>query len=119
VLVLRDEAIETVGALLQPHGELLPLACDEARLALFSAPKLEGVLDEGRSDIERFDSGRIMDLRAPVFRTELIGDTQAFKLVETPRGNLYLGEQLVEAIRATGMTSGTVFAVAYDERPER
>ena len=31
-LVLRDEAIEIVGALLQPHGELLPLASDEARL---------------------------------------------------------------------------------------
>lgn len=114
-IVLRDEAIETVGALLRPHGDLLPLLCDDARLALFAAPAVAGVLDEGRSDMVRFGSGRIMSLRAPVFRAAALGNTKAFKLAEMPRGDLFLAGQLVEAIRATGMTAGTDFTPVYME----
>lgn len=113
-LVLRDEAIDVVGALLQPHGELLPLECDQARLALFSAPTVAGALDEQRSEIVRFNSGRIMWLPGPVFRPEALRSMQAFKLSEMPRGKLYLGEELVQSIRAAGYTSGTDFAVVYE-----
>ena len=65
LLVLRDEAIEAVGPLLEPHGVLLPLECDEADLVLFSAGVRESVLDEARSELVRFDSGEIMYLPAP------------------------------------------------------
>lgn len=116
VLVLRDEAIDTVGSLLAPHGELLPLACEQARLAVFSAPAVAGVLDEGRSDIVRFGSGRIMAIRHPVFRRDVLGGAKAFKLAEMPRGELYLAEDIVDEIRATGLTSGTDFKLVNDGR---
>ena len=118
VLVLRDEAIEAVGEILRPHGELLPLICDEARLALFSAPVVAGVLDEARSDLVRFGSGRIMALRAPTFRVAVLGRVGAFKLAEDPRGDLYLTDHVVEAIRSTGMTAGTHFTLVYGEGNE-
>lgn len=60
-----------------------------------------------------------MAVPAPVFRQDMLEHAQAFKLVEMPRGDLYLGEELVSAIRATGMTSGTEFKIAYKEHPER
>ena len=113
VLVLRDHAIEAIGAILQPHGELLPLQCDDARLSLFSAPLIAGALDVEHSDIKRFpSSGRIMKLTRPVFHAAAIGDTMAFKLEEMPRGSLYLTEPLVEAILATRRTAGTNFVPA-------
>ncbi|WP_157525367.1 hypothetical protein [Microbacterium yannicii] len=115
-LVLRDEAIDVIGPLLRRHGEVLPLQCDDARLALFSAPQVAGVLDEQRSEIVRFTSGRIMTIPAAVFRTEVLGHIQAFKLTEMPRGQLYLAEELVESIRATGFSSGTDFTVVYESR---
>lgn len=118
VLVLRDEAIEAVGEILRPHGELLPLLCDEARLALFSAPVVQGVLDEARSDMVRFGSGRIMALRAPAFRGSALGGRGAFRLAEMPRGDLYLTDHVVEAIRSTGMTAGTHFTLVYGEGNE-
>lgn len=118
VLVLRDEAIEAVGEILRPHGELLPLVCDEARLALFSAPVVQGVLDEARSDMVRFGSGRIMALRTPAFRRSALGGRGAFRLAEMPRGDLYLTGHVVEAIRSTGMTAGTHFTLAYGEGSE-
>lgn len=108
-LILRDQAIDTVGRLLAPHGELLPLDCKEARLAVFSAPIVTGVLDEDRSDMVRFGTGRIMAVRRPVFRLDVLGNAKAFKLAEMPRGDLYLSADLFDALRATGMTAGTDF----------
>lgn len=110
VLILRDQAIEVIGAILQPHGTLLPLLCDEARLAVFSAPLIANALDAEHSEMKRIpSSGRIMKLTRPVFRTAAIADTMAFKLQEMPRGDLYLAEPLVQAILDTGMTAGTTF----------
>lgn len=114
VLVLRDEAIESVGPLLRSFGELVSVTSADARLAVFGAATLEGALDEERSEIVRFGSGRIMDLRAPVFRPEVVTDIGAFKLAEMPRGDLYLTGDLVDAIRGTGMTAGTDFKLVHD-----
>ncbi len=116
VLVLRDDAIERVGPFLAPHGELLPLLCDDAHLAVFSAPAVAGALDENRSDIVRFRSGRIMAIRHPIFRRHPIGTSKAFKLAEVLRGDLYLTADIVDKIRATGMSSGTNFELVDGDR---
>ena len=113
VLILRDEAIEAVGPLLTPHGELLPLRSPEARLALFRARQLSGALDEGRSDLVRFSSGRIMDLHAPMFHPSVVASAGAFVLAEMPRGHMYLTGELVDAIRGTGRTAGTDFRLVF------
>jgi len=109
VIVLRDEAIEVVGDVLRGHGEILPLECWTARLALFSPPLVSGVLDEDRSDLLRFDSGRIMMLKRPAFDLSKLGGIKAFRLAQMPRNQMYLTQSLVEELLATGMTSGTEF----------
>lgn len=114
VLILRDEAIEAVGPLLAPYGELLPLVCDEARLVVFSARLVANALEEGRSDIVRFATGRIMDIRRHAFDLGAIAGTRAFKLAEFPRGGLFLTGDLVASIRRTGFTDGTEFHLIYD-----
>lgn len=114
VLILRDEAIEAVGPLLAPYGELLPLTCDEARLVVFSAALAANVLEEDRSEIVRFASGRIMDIRRHAFDLGALVGNRAFKLAEFPRGDLFLTGDLVESIRETGLTGGTEFHLIYD-----
>lgn len=109
VLVLRDEAIEAVGPLLLQSGELLPLACDEADLVVFSARLVEGALDEERSRIVRFPSGKILALPRPVFHDDVVSSARAFGLAEMPRGPIFLTQPLADAIRATGLSSGTDF----------
>ena len=113
-LILREEAIEAVGPLLAPYGELLPLECDEARLVVFSAPLVANVLEESRSEIVRFASGRIMDIRRHAFNLGALAGNSAFKLAELPRGDLFVRGDLVDAIRATGLTGGTEFRLIYD-----
>lgn len=112
VLVLRDRAIDSIGPLLEPHGQLLPLVCPEARLVVFDAHVLSAVLDEERSDAVRFGSGRIMRLKTPVFRKDAIAEVGAFKVAEMPRGSVYLTPELVRAIVETGDSSGTSFIPA-------
>lgn len=94
VLILRDAAIDAVGQLLAEYGEILPLTSSDADMAVFSARSLSGALDLERSDVVRFGTGRIMDLRRAEFRTEMIaGD-------------------LVDSIRSTGQSAGTDFVLA-------
>ncbi|MDR1394166.1 MAG: hypothetical protein LBJ62_09415 [Bifidobacteriaceae bacterium] len=112
LIVMRDEAIDKVGPVLAPHGVILPLECKGARLALFTAPPVEGVLDlEQSGRVERFSSGRLMRVFSPVFNLGVLGDRQAFMLAEFPRCGLCLTGRLVEEVLATGMTKGTVFEV--------
>lgn len=114
VLVLRDEAIESVGRLIAPYGEILPLRVNDARLSVFSARLLPGALDEERSELVRFGSGQIMDLKRPVFHDEIVDGVGAFKLPEMPRGDIYLTEEMVMAIRSTGQSAGTEFVLVYE-----
>lgn len=109
VLVLGDEAVDRVGPLLSAHGVCLPLTCDEARMAVFVARALVGGLDEDRSELVRFGSGRILDLKRPAFIASAIAQSAAFRLEEMLRGDLYLTDRIVDAIRATGLSGGTEF----------
>jgi len=114
VLVLRDEAIEAIGPLVAPHGQVLPLRASGARLAVFRPPLLAGALDEQASEVVRFSSGHIMDLRVPVFRPSVVASASAFVLAEMPRGSMYLSGELVDAILATGYSSGTDFRLVFE-----
>ena len=114
VLVLRDEAIEAIGPLVAPHGQVLPLRASGARLAVFRPPLLAGALDEQASEFARFSSRRIMDLRVPVFRPLVVASASTFVLAEMPRGNMYLSGELVDAILATGFSAGTEFRLVFE-----
>jgi hypothetical protein len=112
VLVLRDEAIESVGSVLARHGELLPVDGRNARMVLFSAPLVVDGLIEGESDLHQPPGSIYVRLDRGVFDAEPIGGLQAF-VVPVGRGyNLLLTEELVREIEATGDTAGVVFEEA-------
>lgn len=109
VIVLRGRAIREVGSLLDPFGVLLPLDSDGEPLALFRAHAVDGVLDTERSEIVRFSSGRILDIVRPVFHSDRVPESAAFRLAERPSGPTLLTASLVARIVATGLSSGTSF----------
>ncbi len=119
LLVLRDEAIDAVGPLLEPHGVLLPLECDEADLVMFSAGVREGVIDEARSELVRLDAGEIIYLPGPVFHADLLAGASAFRLAELPYGGTFFTSPLVDAIQRTGTTAGTNFELVHEESAGR
>lgn len=109
VLVLRDEAIESVGSLLAPHGELLPMAGRNARLVMFTAPFVDDVLNEGKSDLHSPIGSDYARLERGVFRAELVGQRQAFVARIGRDCDLFLTESLARQLEATGDTAGVVF----------
>lgn len=112
VLVLRDEAIESVGSVLAWHGELLPVDGRNARMGIFSAPLVVDGLMEGESVLHQSPGSFNVRLDRGVFDAELIGGLQAF-VVPVGRGyDLFLTEGLVRRIESTGDTAGVVFEEA-------
>ncbi len=79
-LIFRERAIDALGDILLQHGELLPLRCEEAELHIYNPWILPDALDEGRSEIVRFDDGRIMHIEQYVFREEIVRGVDIFKL---------------------------------------
>lgn len=109
VLVLRDEAVESVGLVLAEHGELLPLAGRNAHLVMFCAPLLADALVEGESELRRSVGSYAVRLDRGTFDRNAVRDLQAF-VVPVGRGHaLLLTEQLVREVEGTGDTAGVRF----------
>jgi hypothetical protein len=109
VIVLRDRAIEALRPLLVPFGELLPLLCPEARLALWHVTHVIDALDEERSQVLRYPtSDRIMKIAMHRFKRGVLDPPQAFKIPQMPRGAIFLTDDLVRSIDAFGF-KGTTF----------
>jgi hypothetical protein len=63
-VVLSARAVTGIGALLEPYGELLPLAHPQHRYFALNVTRVIDALDESTSSIDRFpSSGRIMAIQ--------------------------------------------------------
>lgn len=78
--ILKQKAVDALGPVLTKNGELLPLACDEAKLWVFNATTIRDALDLDHSDLVKFSSARIMDVTSYVFRPDRLGEVYAFRV---------------------------------------
>src|SRR5690606_4550179 len=95
VLIFRKRALEHVGACLEEHGELLPVGCSDAELAIFN-PRVVDALDESASSVLRFSNGRIMRVMKHVFRADVVAETSVFKIPNLRVSPTFVGERFVE-----------------------
>ena len=79
-LIFRPNAVKALGPLLRDQGELLPLACNGAELFMYNPTHVIDALDEEASTVTRFKSGRIMMIQRYVFRADVIGELDTFKI---------------------------------------
>jgi hypothetical protein len=117
-LVLRDDAIDALGPVLEPYGELLPLDLRGARLAAFHATNLIDALDEEYSEIVRFDSGRVMSIEKYSFKAGVIRQSEVFVIPQYVSSAIYLTDSIVNEIESLGL-SGTAFRYLADVGPKR
>jgi hypothetical protein len=101
VVLLRPPAVEALGDLLRPDGELLPVLCDQADLTLFNCTRVIDALDEDRSTIARFRDGRIMMIESLALRAGAVPPgVNAFRLPQNPKAPVYFSQAVVDAARA-------------------
>lgn len=102
VLVLRSGAVEVLAPLLERHGELLPLDCQDTDLWLFNTLTVVDALDEPNSDLVRFDDGSILAVERYAFHPGLVAPV--FKVPQLLRGPLFVGDEFASTVATAGLT---------------
>jgi hypothetical protein len=102
-LALRRRAVELIGPLLSPYGDVLPLGGEGAGIAVFDCTTVIDALDQDRSEIVRFRGGGILAVTRYEFRPEKVSGVGAFRLPHDPAG-LFLSGTIVDAITKAELT---------------
>ncbi|MFT3777544.1 MAG: hypothetical protein QM772_04555 [Ottowia sp.] len=100
-----EHAIQVLDLLLSEHGEFAAIALDEpVRYFGFNPTTIVDILDESRSDIVRFSSGRVMKVNKHVLLDSVTSLPPIFKIPQTRRNTTYVNEAFVTKVRDTGLT---------------
>ncbi|MFI5011720.1 MAG: imm11 family protein [Hyphomicrobiales bacterium] len=103
ILIFRPRAIAALGPMLLKYGELLPTQCADAELSLYNVTRALNALDEEASSVERFGDGRIMFVNRHVFREEVIGENDIFKLPGLRAEPIYVSQRFVDLWHSAGL----------------
>lgn len=102
--VLSDRAVEVLADLLKRSGEVLPLRYARTGYVLFNVTRVLDALDEGRSVLRRFPTGRVMAIQSYVFRQEVVESYPIFKITQFPRAYVFVTEEFVTRVHDAGLT---------------
>lgn len=111
-LIFRPRVVEALGWTLQEYGELLPLACSEAKLVMYNPTRVIDALDEAASSVQRFPGGRIFLIDRHVFRANAIGDTDVFKIPNLRVSPTFVSHRFVDRWNESGL-SGLEFSQVW------
>jgi A nuclease family of the HNH/ENDO VII superfamily with conserved AHH len=101
--VVTTEAYEALQPVLDGRGEVLPLdVTDGPDAVAFNVTRVIDALDEERSEIKRFSSGRVMRVARPVFIPDRVKDETVFRVTTYPR-TVYVTDRFLEAAEAIGL----------------
>jgi len=98
-----QRAVDKLLDLLVENGELLPLGLTDERYFVYNATRQVNALDEDRSELVRFSSGRIMDIKRYAFRPEQLQSATIFRLPQV-RGAVFVTDRFVERVAEAGLT---------------
>lgn len=102
--VFSDKAVKVLDELIQPYGELLMLSGAGKRYSVFNVTAFVDALDESKSDLVRFASGKIMTVNRYAFRRDVSVDIPIFKLPQLPRGPVFVSADFVDRVRTSGLS---------------
>jgi len=106
------KAVATLEDFLRPNGELLPMTCDGERLFLFNVTRVVDALDEDNCELERFSSGRIMDVESFSFFQRKLSGIIVFKIPQLILMDVFVTEPFVERVK-TAKLKGFKFRLVW------
>jgi len=101
--VFSARAADSLGDILARHGELLPTRGLSPTYYLYNTTTFVDALDEERSDIRRYQSGRVMHLKTVVFGRDRLLWPSVFKLPQMPKGHTYVTDEFVDRVRGADL----------------
>jgi hypothetical protein len=107
VLLLSRRAADTLGDLLEPHGEFLPL--EGVPYLLFHVTRMLDALDEERSRLVRLAmfEGRpatVAQVSRFALHAEVVTGATVFRMTAIPRGGIFVTDRFVERGRTAALT---------------
>jgi hypothetical protein len=104
VPVFSQRAVSALESVLNPNGELLPLQCEGIQLFAFNVTRISDALDERRSKLTRFSSGRILDISRYEFNeSKIAADLTIFRLLPEQSSRIYVTSTFVELVAQAGL----------------
>ncbi len=104
VPVFSRRAVEALRDLLEPNGELLPLASGEGEYFAFNITRIVDALDEANSKVKRFSSGRVMIVEQHEFLIERVVGLTVFKIPQLARSHEFVTDAFVERVNQRRLT---------------
>jgi hypothetical protein len=89
--------------MLQENGEILPLSCREGEYYAFNVITSIDVLDESNSEVERFESGRIMHIEKYAFFGDKLRDATIFKIPQS-KARTFVTDKFRKAVIDNSLT---------------
>lgn len=99
-IVVRVKARDVIRDVIEGYAEFLPLECASADLWVVNVTNVVDGLDEARSRIARFTSGRVLRIERYAFRKTVL-EYPVFKVPQV--NSLFAGTALVQAIWESGL----------------
>jgi hypothetical protein len=107
-LIMRRAAVDALGDILDPNGEVLPLSTDDGVELFVLNARMVDALDEANSSLMKFPgTNRIMRIKKVAFVTSRIEGIDLFRLPHRASPT-YVSGRFVERVKAAGLR-GLVF----------
>jgi hypothetical protein len=118
-LIFRPKVVDKMGDFLLKYGELLPLLCanEKEKLFLYNPTQVLDALDETRSSIVRFDSGRIMMIDRYEFLAEKIKSAEIFKIRQLRVSPTFVSQTFVSLWKKSEL-KGLKFDEVWDSQSQ-
>jgi hypothetical protein len=107
--ILKKPAVDALAPVLTQYGQLLPL--EGEHVWLFNVTTILEALDKEKSDIVYFDDGDILDIERHVFKRDIIGTNEIFKLPGRA-STVYTTDRFVDRVRGASLR-GVAFAPVW------
>ena len=114
-LIFRPSALDVMGPLLHPHGEHLPLRCEQDQLWVFNPTCVVDALDPAASVVQRFRDGQIWGVSKYAFRARAIVGLDVFKISTLPVSPTFVTGRIVERWSRAGLR-GVEFCKVWSPR---
>lgn len=104
MFALRPRAVELLADVWRANGELVPIRTDDSsELFVFNCLNVVDGLDVERSTVARMPAGWILAVKNYVFRPEVVGDLDLFRVTELPSSAIFVSTRFCERYRAAGL----------------
>lgn len=94
--VFSRRAVDALRDVLRANGELLGLRYSRGDYYAYNITTVLDALDEERSQLQRFSTGRVMLINTYVFRPDRLIHAVIFKISQFPGSYVYVTEEFVQ-----------------------